>query len=121
MFDMSQINDDDFHIDMGFMYGIPSQASNVPGDSSIDYTTLPRQCCLKALIKGINNLIPDVKDSLKVKGTYYTWGLIKDVASLTIDLPPNHPLRDLGLDFLQIYPTIYEIHLCARIFKLCVL
>ena len=28
MFDMSQINEDEFHIDLGFMYGIPSEASD---------------------------------------------------------------------------------------------
>jgi hypothetical protein len=112
MFDMSQINDDDFHIDLGFMYGIPSKASDVSGESRIGYTTLPRQCCLKTLVKKFNNLIPDAKSARKIKGTYYTWGLTKDVASLTIDPPPNHPFKDLGLDFLQIYSSLKNLFEC---------
>ena len=31
MFDMSQINEDEFHIDLGFMYGISSQEPDVSG------------------------------------------------------------------------------------------
>ena len=105
MFDMSQIEEDDFHLDVGFMYGIPSESSNVPGDPSIGYTALPRKCCLEDLVKRFNALIPETKGAAKLKGTYYTWCLTKDVASLTIDVPPNHPFRKMGWSFLQIYPS----------------
>lgn len=110
MFDMSQINEDEFHLDRGFMYGIPSAASDVPGDPCIGYTTLPRQCCLKNLIKRLNDLMPE--GAAKIKGTLYTWGLTKDVASLTIDLPPEHPFRKLGLNYIQIYPSHKNIYDC---------
>jgi hypothetical protein len=102
---MSQINENEFHLDQGFMYGVPSKTSNISGDPRIGYTTLPRRCCLMNLIKRLNDLILDVKGAVKIKGTLYTWALTKDVAALTIDLPPNHPFRKFGLDYIQIYPS----------------
>jgi hypothetical protein len=112
MFDMSQIDEDEFHLDLGFMYGIPSEASDVPGDARIGYTTLPQECCLKDLVKRLNDLIPNAKGALKIKGTLYTWCLTKDVASLSIDVPPYHPLRELGLSYIQIYPSHKNLYDC---------
>src|SRR5215472_13516372 len=105
MFDMTQIDEDDFHVDLGFMYGIPSEEHDTPGGLRIGYTALPRQCCLKDFVQRFNDLLPDAKGALKIKGTHYTWGLTKDVGSLTIDLPPHHPFRELGLSYIQIYPS----------------
>src|SRR5215471_2623668 len=112
MFDMSQINENEFHLDQGFMYGIPSKASNIPGDPRIGYTTLPRRCCLMNLVKRLNDLIPNAKGAAKIKGTLYTWALTKDVAALTIDLPPNHPFRKFGLEYIQIYPSHKNLYEC---------
>lgn len=112
MFDMSQIDKSEFHVDLGFMYGVPSQEPNVSGGPRIGYTALPRQCCLKAFVKRFNDLIPDAKGSLKIKGTHYTWGLTKDVGSLTIDFPPRHPFRELGLSYIQIYPSHKNLFNC---------
>ena len=112
MFNMPQIDENDFHIDLGFMYGLPSQASDVFGNPQIGYTTLPRQCCLKDIVKRFDALILDAKGALKIKGMYYTWGLTKDVASLTIDIPPNHPFREIGLSYLQIYPSHKNLFEC---------
>ena len=112
MFDMSQINEDEFHLDLGFMYGIRSKESDTPGDACIGFTTLPRKCCLKDLVRKLNNLIPAAKGFTKIKGTYYTWGLTKDVASLSIDFHPRHPFREIGLSFLQIYPSHKNLFDC---------
>jgi len=54
-------------------YGLPSQASDVLGNPRIGHTTLPRQRCLKDLVKRFNALILDAKGALKIKGMYYTW------------------------------------------------
>ncbi len=112
MFDMSQINEDEFHLDLGFMYGIASEASDLPGEPHIGYTALPRQCCLKDLVTRFNKLIPETKVNAKIKGTHYTWGLTKDVASLTIDIPSGHPFRELGLSYIQIYPSHKNLFDC---------
>jgi hypothetical protein len=112
MFDMSQMDDDDFHLDLGFMYGIPSKISAVPGDPRVGYTTLPRRCCLEDFVKRLDALIPEAKGALKIRGTYYTWCLTKDVASLTVDIPPHHPLREIGLSFVQIYPSHKNVFDC---------
>ena len=112
MFDMSQINEDEFHIDLGFMYGVPSEASEAPGEPRIGYTALPRQCCLKDLVKRINQLTADTGIAAKIKGNHYTWGLTKDVASLTVDLPSGHPFRELGLSYIQIYPSHKNLYDC---------
>ena len=109
---MSQINEDEFHLDQGFMYGIPSKESDKHGDERIGFTTLHRKCCLKDLVKRFNDLIPDAKGVTKIKGTYYTWCLTKDIVSLSIDLPPCHPFIEIGLSFLQIYPSHKNLFDC---------
>ena len=106
MFDMLSVEDDDFHVDLGFMYGIPSKSSeDEDARDNCGYTALPRQCCLKELVERFNSLTCGGKSVPKIKSTYYTWALTKDIASLTIEPPACHPLRNLGLSFLQIYPS----------------
>ena len=105
MFDMSQIDEDEFHVDLGFMYGLPSKASDVLEEPHVGYTTLPRRCCLKDLVRRFNELIPDPEVAAKIKGNYYTWGLTKDIASVTIEFPSGHPFREFGLSYIQVYPS----------------
>ena len=57
-------------------------------------------------------MIPDAKGALKIKGTLYTWGLTKDIACLTIDLPPGHPFRKFGLNYIQIYASHKNLYDC---------
>ena len=112
MFDISRIEDDEFYIDLGSMYGIPSKPSEVDGEPKVGYTAVPRLCCLEDLVARFNNLIPDGIRAPKINGSYYTWGLTKDVTALTIEPPPNHPLRRLGLCYLQIYPSHKNLFDC---------
>ena len=65
MFDMSQIDEDEFHVDLGFMYGLPSKASDVLEEPCVGYTTLPRRCCLKDLVKRFNALTFTDPDSVQ--------------------------------------------------------
>lgn len=107
---MSQIDDDDFIIDIGIMYGLSSEKSD---EEWIGYTTLPRHCCLKQFIKDLEF---DGLKSPRLKVTFYTWCLTKDIAALTIESPVQHPFTKDGLFFIQIYTSSKNQFECQTYF-----
>jgi len=99
-FDMDRIDNRDFHLDFGILYGIKTDRRD--RDNPIGFTTLPRQCCIKQLVK---TLQPDPEwKCAKLKPTYFNWCLTNDIAAMSVETPAGHPYRRHGFSFLQVYP-----------------
>ena len=52
MFDISRIEDDEFYIDLGSMYGIPSKPSEVEGEPKVSYMAVPGYAVSKIWWRG---------------------------------------------------------------------